>query len=106
MNSWADNEHRYNKIQFDCVARNVTDLDRDDGESLARSDEEMQSQDAGFNLPLWRKVLESLPPSALYSRVHESRNYRTEANEESRAIRTAESTETISTTSSTNVSPT
>jgi hypothetical protein len=105
VDSWADNnERRYHKIQFDCVARNVTELDRDDGESLARSDEEMQSQDAGFNLPLWRKVLESLP--ALYSRVHESRNYRTDANEESRAIRTAESRETISTTSSTNVSPT
>jgi hypothetical protein len=57
--------HRYDKIQFDCVARNVTELDRDDGESLARSDEELQSQDAGFNLPLWRKVLESLPASAL-----------------------------------------
>ena len=105
-NSWADGErHRRDKNQFDCEARNLSELDLEDCESLAKSVEEMQTQDTGLNLPLRKKVLEFLPASASHSRVYKSNAYRPDANEEIRAIQTKESTETASTSSSTNVSP-
>jgi hypothetical protein len=103
--SRADTERRCDKIQYDYVARNLSELDREDDESLAGSDEDMQSQEAGCNLPLWRKVLESLPASASHNLDCESRDCRTDGNEESRVIRTKESSEAVSTTLSTNVSP-
>jgi hypothetical protein len=103
VKSLPDTESRRDKLHLDCAARSVSELDSGDDESLAESDEQMPAHDAGFLPPFRRMVLESLSAPASHNLV-ELRDHDRNGDDQYRVIRTKESTQTVSTTMSTNLS--